>query len=136
MGLSLSPHYCTLPNILLGVLLALLNLISSITVTLEGCVLSPSEAEEARGCQVPFSESHNRRARIVLDACLALKFSIISHYKVILGLMKDFLFQQTDNYQTSYVMSSLRQYQLVNFLIVYLVLYWHPLIILHVHCLI
>ena len=86
MGLSLSPHYCTLPDILLGVLLALLNLISSITVTLEGCVLSPSEAEEARGCQVPFSESHNRRARIVLDACLALKFSIISHYKCLLTI--------------------------------------------------
>ena len=75
---------------------------------LEGCVLSPSEAEEARGCQVPFSETYNRRARIVLYACLALKFSIISHYKVALFLMKDLLFQQTDNYPTSYVMSSLR----------------------------
>ena len=75
---------------------------------LEGCVLSPSEAEEARGCQVPFSESYNRRARIVLYACLAPKFSIISHYKVVLFLRKDFLFQQTDNYQTSFVMSSLR----------------------------
>lgn len=75
---------------------------------LEGCVLSPSETEEARGCQVPFSESYNRRARIVFYACLALKFSIISHYKAVLFLMKDFLFQQTDNYQTSFVMSSLR----------------------------
>lgn len=57
IGLSLSPHYCTLPNILLGVLLALLNLISSITVTLEGCVLSPSEAEEAGDVKF-LSQSH------------------------------------------------------------------------------
>lgn len=91
--------------------------------------LSPSEADEARDVKFTFSESHDRRARIVLDACFGSEIQRISHYKVILGLMKDFLFQQTDNYQTSYVMSSLRQYQLVNFLIVCLVLYWHPLIV-------
>lgn len=40
----------------------------------------------------------NSRARLSLHACLALKFSVLSHYNVVLFLAKDLLFQEIDDY--------------------------------------